>query len=124
MALATQTLSGWAGMLRACQICISLLSGPLMPMTMTVHSCAESYQPSASGWEPNEKRAMKPRCMNLAAFLDPRQLAESAVDLNLRLMRWRVADDGLDLDRLAAAKCLLLGAGAVEHVCGLWGFGV
>ena len=72
---------------------------------------AETYQPTASGWESNEKGAAKPRHMSLGAFLDPRQLAESAVDLNLRLMRWRVADLDLDLDRLAAARCLLLGAG-------------
>ena len=39
-----------------------------------------------------------------------RRLAESATQLNLRLMRWRVAD-GLDLDKLAATRCLLLGAG-------------
>ena len=39
-----------------------------------------------------------------------RRLAESAVDLNLRLMRWRVAE-GLDLDKLASTRCLLLGAG-------------
>ena len=43
--------------------------------------------------------------------MDPRRLAESAVDLNLRLMRWRAAPD-LDTGRLARTRCLLLGAGA------------
>ncbi len=42
--------------------------------------------------------------------MDPRRLAESAVDLNLRLMRWR-AVPGLDTGRLARTRCLLLGAG-------------
>ncbi len=42
--------------------------------------------------------------------MDPRRLAESAVDLNLRLMRWRAVPD-LDTGRLAATRCLLLGAG-------------
>ena len=44
--------------------------------------------------------------------MDPRRLAESAVDLNLNLMRWRAAP-GLDTKKLAAAKCLLLGAGSL-----------
>ncbi len=42
--------------------------------------------------------------------MDPRSLAQSAVNLNLGLMRWRAAPD-LDLGRLANARCLLLGAG-------------
>ncbi len=46
----------------------------------------------------------------LGASLDPRQLADAAVDLNIRLMKWRAAP-GLDVVSLAAARCLLLGAG-------------
>ena len=79
-------------------------------MILTPLRPAASYEPKSSGWEANKRGAVRPRHMDLGAFLDPRQLAESAVDLNLRLMRWRVAD-GLDLDRLAATSCLLLGAG-------------
>ena len=51
--------------------------------------------------------------MNLGPSMDPRQLAESAVDLNLKLMRWRAAP-ALDTARLAATKCLLLGAGVIS----------
>lgn len=40
--------------------------------------------------------------------MSPLQLAEQAVDLNLRLMRWRAAPD-LDTGALAATRCLLLG---------------
>ena len=37
---------------------------------------------------------------------------ERAVDLNLRLMRWRLWPS-LDTDKLAATRCLLLGAGTL-----------
>lgn len=40
------------------------------------------------------------------------RLAEQAVDLNLKLMKWRVMPD-LALDKIAATKCLLLGSGTL-----------
>ena len=70
-----------------------------------------AFQPSPTGWELNARGKLGPRVMNLGSTMDPRQLAESAVDLNLKLMRWRAAP-ALDTARLAATKCLLLGAGA------------
>jgi ubiquitin-like modifier-activating enzyme ATG7 len=46
--------------------------------------------------------------VDLSPFMSPLQLADQAVDLNLRLMRWRAAP-GLDVGALAATRCLLLG---------------
>ncbi len=57
-----------------------------------------------------------PRVTDLGPSMDPRQLASAAVDLNLKLMRWRAAPS-LDTARLAATKCLLLGAGATYMFC-------
>lgn len=48
------------------------------------------------------------RFLDLAPAMSPVALAEQAVDLNLRLMRWRAAP-GLDTASVAATKCLLLG---------------
>jgi hypothetical protein len=47
--------------------------------------------------------------VDVSPLLSPVQLAEQAVDLNLRLMRWRAAPE-LDVAALAATRCLLLGA--------------
>lgn len=40
------------------------------------------------------------------------RLAESSVDLNLKLMRWRLVPS-LDLEKVVNTKCLLLGAGTL-----------
>jgi ubiquitin-like modifier-activating enzyme ATG7 len=44
--------------------------------------------------------------------MDPGALAEQAVSLNLKLMKWRQAPE-LDLEKLTATSCLLLGAGSL-----------
>ncbi|XP_062056438.1 ubiquitin-like modifier-activating enzyme ATG7 isoform X1 [Lepus europaeus] len=71
------------------------------------HDC-----PKAVGWEKNQKGGMGPRMVNVSGCMDPKRLAESSVDLNLRLMCWRLAPT-LDLDKVVSAKCLLLGAGTL-----------
>lgn len=45
-------------------------------------------------------------------FLLLERLAESSVDLNLKLMRWRLVPS-LDLEKVVSIKCLLLGAGTL-----------
>ncbi|KAL5474974.1 hypothetical protein EMCRGX_G027015 [Ephydatia muelleri] len=66
----------------------------------------------AVGWEKNEKGKLAPKLVNLSASMDPKKLAESAVDLNLKLMRWRLLPS-LDLTSISETKCLLLGAGTL-----------
>lgn len=44
--------------------------------------------------------------------MDPAKLADQAVDLNLKLMRWRIMPE-LDLEKIAGTKSLLLGAGTL-----------
>uniref|UniRef100_A0A3Q4B788 Ubiquitin-like modifier-activating enzyme ATG7 n=1 Tax=Mola mola TaxID=94237 RepID=A0A3Q4B788_MOLML len=68
--------------------------------------------PKGVGWEKNPKGAMGPRMVNLSECMDPKRLAESSVDLNLKLMRWRLVPS-LDLDKVVNTKCLLLGAGTL-----------
>ncbi|KAJ4927406.1 hypothetical protein JOQ06_015137 [Pogonophryne albipinna] len=68
--------------------------------------------PKSVGWEKNPKGAMGPRMVNLSECMDPKRLAESSVDLNLKLMRWRLVPT-LDLDKVVSTKCLLLGAGTL-----------
>jgi len=42
-----------------------------------------------AGWERNKANKLGPRLMDLQPFMDPVKLAESSVDLNIKLMRWR-----------------------------------
>jgi len=79
---------------------------------------------NAVGWEHNSKGGLGPRSANLASTLDPKQRASSAMDLNLKLMKWR-ALPGLKTEEIAGARCLLLGAGtlgcAVARILQGWG---
>ncbi|XP_037086702.1 ubiquitin-like modifier-activating enzyme ATG7 [Pollicipes pollicipes] len=68
--------------------------------------------PSVTGWERNERGKMGPRLVNLSSSMEPTLLASSAVDLNLKLMRWRLVPE-LELERMTSARCLLLGAGTL-----------
>uniref|UniRef100_A0A663MKK9 Ubiquitin-like modifier-activating enzyme ATG7 n=1 Tax=Athene cunicularia TaxID=194338 RepID=A0A663MKK9_ATHCN len=68
--------------------------------------------PKAVGWEKNQKGGIGPRMVNLSECMDPKRLAESSVDLNLKLMCWRLVPT-LDLEKIVSAKCLLLGAGTL-----------
>lgn len=81
--------------------------------------------PKVVGWERNMNRELRYRVANLAEYMDPTRLADQAVDLNLKLMKWRLAPN-LDLDTIKNTRCLLLGAGTLGSYVSrnLMGWGV
>jgi ubiquitin-like modifier-activating enzyme ATG7 len=68
--------------------------------------------PKVTGWERNSQGKLSSRMTDLSQYMDPRQLADQSVDLNLKLMKWRIAPN-LDLNRIKNTKCLLIGAGTL-----------
>lgn len=75
-------------------------------------SVEQGSMPKPTGWERNHAGKLGPRIANLASVMDPSKLADDAVDLNLKLMKWRIAPD-LNLQKVKDCKCLLLGAGTL-----------
>lgn len=71
-----------------------------------------SEMPKVTGWERSRNGKLQAQQANLGEYMDPTRLADSSVDLNLKLMKWRLAPD-LDLDLIKQTKCLLLGAGTL-----------
>ncbi|KAL8903565.1 MAG: hypothetical protein Q9207_003840 [Kuettlingeria erythrocarpa] len=71
----------------------------------------ERAVPKVSGWERSEGK-ISSKIANLGEYMDPARLADQAVDLNLKLIKWRISP-GLDLDIVKNTKCLLLGAGTL-----------
>lgn len=70
-------------------------------------------KPTAVGWERHPAtNKLAARMADLAPMMDPTRLADQAVDLNLKLMRWRIIPS-LDLEKVARTRCLLLGAGTL-----------
>jgi len=70
------------------------------------------FIPKSTGWERNAKNQLSAKFVNLSSTMDPIKLMSSSVDLNLRLMQWRLMPS-LDLSRVSGTKCLLLGAGTL-----------
>ncbi|CAG8978371.1 hypothetical protein HYALB_00010389 [Hymenoscyphus albidus] len=71
-----------------------------------------TVMPRVTGWERNSIGKLSAKVTSLAQYMDPIQLADQAVDLNLKLMKWRIAPD-LNLEKIKETKCLLLGAGTL-----------
>ncbi|KAL2833222.1 hypothetical protein BDW59DRAFT_138301 [Aspergillus cavernicola] len=68
--------------------------------------------PKVTGWERNPAGKLAGRFVDLTEYLDPKRLADQSVDLNLKLMKWRISPN-LDLEKIKGTKCLLLGAGTL-----------
>ncbi|ODV91270.1 hypothetical protein CANCADRAFT_14939, partial [Tortispora caseinolytica NRRL Y-17796] len=111
---------------------LSLLCFRDLPDSKTSSSVLITLKPSGpfpqkltvSGWE-RVNGSLTPKVAHLASLMDPRQVAEQSVDLNLKLMRWRLVPD-LDLEAIGSNKCLLLGAGTLGSYIsrGLMAWGV
>ena len=50
--------------------------------------------------------------LDLKSFMDDKELAREAVDLNIKLMKWRLLPN-LDIEKIKSKKCLLFGAGTL-----------
>ncbi|KAJ9098947.1 hypothetical protein QFC19_006171 [Naganishia cerealis] len=87
---------------------------PVVGSGMTTPAVAKGTEdgPLAVGWERNPQGKLASRVADLGSTMDPKQLADQAVDLNLKLMRWRIMP-ALDLEKIAGTRCLLLGAGTL-----------
>ncbi|KAF2731459.1 E1-like protein-activating enzyme Gsa7p/Apg7p [Polyplosphaeria fusca] len=68
--------------------------------------------PKVTGWERNDSGKLTSRNVDLSEYMDVQKLADQAVDLNLKLIKWRIAPN-IDLDVIKNCKCLLLGAGTL-----------
>ena len=85
----------------------------VLPIQMeTPENMEISEMPKVTGWERSRNGKLQAQQVSLVEYMDPARLADSAVDLNLKLMKWRLAPE-LDLDRIKNTKCLLLGAGTL-----------
>lgn len=71
-----------------------------------------NFIPESVGFERNESKKLLPKTVDLSSNMDPKKLIETAVDLNLKLMRWRLMPS-LKLETIAKTKCLLLGSGTL-----------
>ncbi|KAI0005639.1 E1-like protein-activating [Xylariaceae sp. FL0662B] len=98
----------------------------VLPLAMDpVENIETSEMPKATGWERNPAGKLLARSVSLAESMDPSRLADQSVDLNLKLMKWRISPD-LNLDIIKNTKCLLLGAGTLGSYISrnLMGWGV
>lgn len=98
----------------------------ILPLAMSsVPEMETTVMPKVTGWERNGVGKLQARQANLGEYLDPQKLADQAVDLNLKLMKWRISPN-LDLDSIKQTSCLLLGAGTLGSYVSrnLMGWGV
>lgn len=70
------------------------------------------YLPPVSGWEKTSRGKLGPKLANLGSLIDPLQLADQAIDLNLKLMKWRLVPQ-LNLQLVKDSRVLILGSGTL-----------
>ena len=103
---------------------LSIVLDTVLPSCAATLSAGGVEAPAAVGWERDIHGQLGPRVADLRGCLDPREQAEQATDLNLKLMRWRLFP-ALDVERLSATRCVLIGAGtlgcAVARTLLAWG---
>ena len=75
-------------------------------------SDSETERINTTGWERNPVGKLHPKEVDMSDNMNSEKLAESAVSLNLKLMKWRIAPD-INLDVIRNQKCLLLGSGTL-----------
>jgi ubiquitin-like modifier-activating enzyme ATG7 len=91
---------------------------------------SQGLLPKVTGWERNPTGKLSGRMVNLTEYMDPKRhaimtptdsccvltvpgrLADQSVDLNLKLIKWRISPT-LNLEKIKNTKCLLLGAGTL-----------
>ncbi|KAM0303102.1 hypothetical protein HYE67_011012 [Fusarium culmorum] len=98
----------------------------ILPIEMDpVENLDIAEMPKVTGWARSSNGKLQAQQVNLGEYMDPARLADSSVDLNLKLMKWRIAPN-LNLETIKNTKCLLLGAGTLGSYVSrnLMGWGV
>lgn len=109
--------------LREMRLFVYRYGGTSMMMKLQLDSIPHDLK--YMGWERTTDDKLGPKMADLGSLIDPIQLADQAVDLNLKLMKWRISPQ-LNLEKIAQQKVLLLGSGTLGSYVAraLMGWGV
>lgn len=81
-------------------------------LKLSLRDQGEDTSLQVGGWERNPQGKVGPRAADLSSLIDPLKVTDESVDLNLKLMKWRIVPD-IDLQKIKETKVLLLGAGTL-----------
>ena len=87
-------------------------SSLVLSLRTEISDTSDDSMPKVTGWERNLNGKLNSRVVDLSDHMDPKRLADQSVDLNLKLMKWRIAPE-LDLETIKSTRCLLLGSGTL-----------